>query len=129
MQSPVLTYSNARPPFHDGTGEEHACIRFDCRACGSAIAQNALACLSAGAVWWEGLPEKTRAAITSAFGCRMHEDGTGRFPDARFPNGRHASFCTVDCPHCPAKYALAIDFHELQPARYIGVLQGLARIA
>lgn len=116
MKPPFLAFSKRRPPFHDGANEAHARIAFDCRVCNATIEENALACLSAGADGYAGLAEDARSHIARACGTQ----------DARFPNGRCATFCTTACPQCRARYVLAIDFHEQQPARYIGVLQALA---
>ena len=116
MKPPFLVCSKRRPPFHDGANEEHARIAFDCRTCGTTVEENALACLSAGAAWYAGLTEGARTRIARACGMQ----------DARFPNGRAATFCMTACPQCRARYILAIEFHERQPARYVGVLQALA---
>lgn len=129
VQPPFLAYSDRRPPFHDGMDEEHARIEFDCRACGATIAQNVLACLCAGDAWYENLTQDNRSEIARAFGYRMQAQGPEALAHARFPNGRRVHFCTAACPRCAGEYALAIDFHERQPTRYIGVLQGVACMA
>ena len=129
LQSPFLTFSERRAPFHDGMGEENAKVSFDCVTCGSTVERNVLSALAAGTKWFRALAAGDRKVVTDAFRCSLEQVGPNTIPNARFPNGSHAYLCTADCTTCQSKYIIAIDFYEKQPARYIGVLQGVAGLA
>lgn len=128
LQRPFIVYSARRAPFHDGAGEEHAKVGFVCTHCGHAVESHLLSCLAAGTAWFRALLPVDRRAVSDAFGCLLEHVGPHAIPHARFPNGRPAYFCTAECAACRSKYVLAIDFHERQPARYIGLLQGAAAL-
>jgi len=123
---PFIAYAKRKTPFHDGMGEERAELRFDCSACGQAIVRNALSCVDAGSDWFRSLPIAHQQVVADAFDCALERFGPNAIAMARFPNGRQAFCCPTVCLACRSEYVLAIEFYELQPARYIGVLQGAA---
>lgn len=129
LKPPFVLYSERRAPFHDGMDEERAKVTFDCATCGRGVESNVLSCLSAGDEWFRALPAEDRQAVVAAFGVSLELVGPGAIPYVRFPNGNSACLCTTECLACQSRYVLAIDFCEMQPARYIGVLQGAAGLA
>jgi hypothetical protein len=129
LQTPAVVYDALRPPFHDGMGEEHACATFQCTACSSTVERNVLSGIATGTPWFRSLPLADQEIITKAFSCTLEFTGVSALAYPRFPNGAAAHICTAECASCRSVHLLAIQFHEKQPARYIGVLQGVARLA
>ncbi len=111
--------------FHDGLHEETARFRIAC-SCGCSIEQNALAAISTGQVWYRRLPRDSQRYVAGAFEFTFSIEGPREFPYARLSNGRQLYFCPVRCPTCEREYVAAVDFYEMQPARYIGSLRGVA---
>ncbi len=127
LGSPSLEYSVTRAPFHDGMHEEGAAFRLSCE-CGQVIQRNALAAISAGTSWYRGLTREAQRHIAELFGFKFTIEGLRELPYAYMPNGRQSYFSLSSCPSCACEYLSALDFHEKQPARYIGVLQGVAPV-
>ncbi|AXK71247.1 hypothetical protein DWG18_02380 [Lysobacter sp. TY2-98] len=129
LEPPLLVYSQDRHPFHDGMREKHACLAFQCEACGHTVERNVLSAVSAGTEWFRSLPLEDQRHIASTFSCTLEFVGPKALAWAAFPNGRSGYFSTARCGNCGKAYVVAIDFYEMQPARYIALLQGVAGLA
>lgn len=125
--SPSLEYLSTRAPFHDGMNEETAAFGLDC-VCGEPIHRNALSAISSGTAWYRGLHHEAQQNIAQLFGFNFKIEGPSELPYAYMPNGHQAYVSMVRCPSCGQEQVVALDFYEKQPARYIGVLQGVAPI-
>jgi len=128
FEPPFLTYLASRPPFYDGFGEENARVRFTCLACGEEVRDRVLDCISKGDPWFRSLAASEQRAIADTFGLRLDQVGPASTPYLRFATGRSAYCCTTSCPVCAAGYLVVVDFYEMQPTRYIGILQGASRL-
>jgi hypothetical protein len=129
LEPPLILYSRERAPFHDGMREEHACATFVCQACQHTVERNVVSGISAGTEWFRSLPVADQQHLATTFSCTLEFIGPQAHAWAAFPNGRSAYFCTARCGNCSKSYVLAIDFYEMQPARYIAILQGVAGVA
>ena len=129
LQTPALTFSSDRSPFHDGMNEETAAFELVCIVCGESIKRNALAAVSAGERWYRGLRRDEQHEVATKFGLKFSVEGPKELPYARMPNGRYAYFSVVACSRCDGEAVVALDFYERQPARYIGTVQGVAAIS
>jgi hypothetical protein len=129
LQSPVLTVSSNNKPFHDGMNEETAAFELVCPACGTPTVRKALSAISAGERWYRSLHQEEQHEVASSFGLRFSIEGPGSLPYARMQNGRCAYFSLLACPNCSSEAVVALDFHELQPGRYIGTVQGVAAVS
>lgn len=127
LAPPTLTFSRERPPFHDGMNEEAASFQFVCPVCAQPEARNVFSAIAAGETWYRSLSQGAQYAVAEVFGFSFNTEGPRELPYARMPNGRHVYFTMEQCPNCGGKSVIAFDFYEMQPARYIGVLQGVAQ--
>lgn len=123
--APVLSFSTHRAPFHDGMNEEEATFVFACPVCAGAVSRNVFSAISSGETWYRSLPRQDQQALAAAFGFTFSIEGPKEIPYAWMLNGRHAYFTSQACPSCGSESVAAIDFYEKQPARYVGVLEGL----
>lgn len=125
--SPSLEYLATRAPFHDGMNEETAAFAFSC-GCGTLVHRNTLSAISSGTAWYRGLHGDAQQDIARLFGFELKIEGPRKLPYAYMQNGRHAYISLVCCSSCGQDHVVALDFYEKQPARYIGVLQGVVPI-
>lgn len=126
LNRPSLAYSSDRKPFHDGMNEEHATFTYSCPHCGHTVLQHALQSISSGTAWFRSLQHHERQRIASVFGLVLRIEGPRELPYIYLPNSRIADVCLSRCSACDANSVTVLEFYERQPARYIGVLQGVA---
>jgi hypothetical protein len=107
--------------------EESAAFALSCD-CGQVIRRNAPSAISAGTSWYRSLGRETQRLIAVSFDFRFTIEGPRELPYAYMPNGRQSYFTLTGCPSCGREFVSALDFHEKQPARYIGVLQGVVPV-
>jgi hypothetical protein len=83
-----------------------------------------LAAISSGERWYRSLSRQEQHALADVFRLRLSVEGPKELAYAWMENGRHVYFTLEECGACGGESVAAIDFYEIQPARYIGVLQG-----
>ncbi len=125
---PTLNYQPNREPFHDGMDEECAVFSIACPRCGHEATHNAFSSISSGTLWFRGLPYNEQREISRTFGLVLRLVGDQALAYCFFPNLRVAYPSQLRCDFCNTQSVVVIDFYERQPARYIGVLQGLAAL-
>jgi len=115
-------------PFHDGMHEEKVRLQFDCGNCGHEFYENLLSSLDKGEEWFRSLPETEQRQIAKEFGYKLEIIGPNSIPYVRLKNGNIAYLINAICQKCNILTVAAVDFYEVQPARYIASLVGLAEI-
>ncbi|PMQ05711.1 hypothetical protein DyAD56_07940 [Dyella sp. AD56] len=126
IDEPFLQPSSNRPPLFDGMHEELATLTIQCHGCGRHLQQNVLSFVSVAGQWFRELPTNDREEIVRTFGCEVSEyDG---HPIVRAHGGGQPYFGPVLCGDCSTIHLIYLNFFEKQPARYVAVLQGAARI-
>ena len=128
LAAPTQVFSAKRVPFHDGMDEGDASFEFACPTCARICTRHAYSAVSEGGRWYASLTRQEQRAIADVFGFAFSVEGPSQSAYARMPHGELAWFSLETCPQCATQSVVAIEFYEMQPARYIGVLQGVAAI-
>lgn len=115
-------------PFHDGMHEDKVRLHFDCGNCGHTFDENLLSSLDKGEDWFRSLTEPEQRSIAKGFGYKFEIVGPNNIPYVRFKNGNMAYLVNLPCPTCNTLSLVAVDFYEMQPARYIASLIGVAEV-
>ncbi|MBL4665319.1 MAG: hypothetical protein JKY23_05145 [Nitrospinaceae bacterium] len=128
MQLRIRESQNSQAPFHDGMHEEKVRLLVDCNKCGHRFDENLLSSLDKGEQWYRSLMESEQRYIAKEFGYKFEIVGPNNIPYARFKNGNVVYFIDLLCPKCNTLTLAVVDFYEMQPARYIATLAGVAEM-
>lgn len=123
---PLIKFSSSKIPFHDGMYEESALLEFNCCNCKLPLSGNLLSNISRGNEWFRKTAQSDQVYLSTLFNLKHSVEGHNHIPYARFQNGDIAYFCLLICQNCNSTNIAVIEFYEMQPARYIAKLQGLA---
>lgn len=115
-------------PFHDGMHEEKARLHVTCGECSHDFDENLLSCLAEGEKWFRSLMERDQQQVAEQFGYTYEVVGPKAIPCISLKNNRRAYLINLSCPVCNTLTLAAVDFYEMQPARYIAKLVGLAQV-
>jgi hypothetical protein len=128
MQLKIRENRTNPAPFHDGMHEEKVRLHFDCGRCGHEFDENLLSSLDKGEDWFRSLTEFDQRSIAKGFGYKYEIVGPNSIPYVRFKNDNMAYLVNLHCPKCNTLSLVAVDFYEMQPARYIASLVAAAEV-
>ncbi|MCP2067941.1 hypothetical protein [Pseudomonas laurylsulfatiphila] len=106
--------------------EESALLEFNCCNCKLLLSENLLSNISRGEKWFRQTLQSDQVYLSKLFNLKHSVEGHNHIPYAHFQNGGIAYFCLLTCQDCNSANIAVIEFYEMQPARYIAKLQGLA---
>lgn len=113
--------------FFDGEQDDEGSFLYHCGNCGQEIEHEVWGFVGQTWDWERVFSAEQRTAIIEL--CQLPTKQWGTLSFLQSHEGAHPCIKAEPCLRCSTPHLLYIGFHEFQPARYIGTLQGVYQLA